>query len=90
MNSGQDDPLNVTTTVADQSWYRNVVDFISAKSEQWLRSGCQVVWLIDPGRETAAVCTLEDGAYVMRSVATLTDAELLPGFELPVSELFKQ
>jgi len=63
---------------------------VSAKSEQWLRSGCRTVWLIDPGRETAAVCTLEDGSYVMRSVEILTEPELLPGFELPVNELFQQ
>jgi len=63
---------------------------VSAKSEQWLRAGCKVVWLIDPARETAAVCTLEDGAYVMRSVEVLSDANLLPGFELPVNELFQQ
>jgi Uma2 family endonuclease len=64
--------------------------FVNAKSEQWLRSGCQTVWLIDPARETAAVCTLESGVYVMRSAEVLTDAKLLPGFELPVSELFQQ
>ena len=49
-----------------------------------------MVWLIDPERETAAVCMLEDGAYVRRSVQTLTDVERLPGFELSLSELYRQ
>ena len=48
------------------------------------------MWLIDPERETAAVWTLEDGAYVRRSVQMLTDVELLSGLELSLSELFRQ
>lgn len=62
---------------------------VSAKAEQWLRCGCQIVWIVDPVRETAAVCVLENDAFVLRAVKILAATELLPGFELPVKSLFE-
>lgn len=60
---------------------------VHEKAEQWLNSGCREVWLIDPRRKSASVCTLAEGALVLMPVQRLT-SELLPGFELPVEELF--
>ncbi|MEZ6061229.1 MAG: Uma2 family endonuclease [Planctomycetaceae bacterium] len=62
---------------------------VHQKAEQWLRSGASVVWLIDPTRETGAVCRLEDGEFHLRSVRELAAPELLPGFSLPVHDLFE-
>ena len=62
---------------------------VSAKAEQWLRCGTTTVWLIDPVRDSAAVCVLEDDVFVLRAVTELADAELLPGFVLPVKSLFE-
>ncbi len=62
---------------------------VSAKAEQWLRCGTTTVWLIDPVRDSAAVCVLEEDVFVLRAVTELADAELLPGFVLPVKSLFE-
>ena len=61
---------------------------VSQKAEQWLRSGSDVVWLVDPSRDTAAICVLEEDAFVSRTVTQLTAPDLLPGFSLSVKSLF--
>jgi len=61
---------------------------VSQKAEQWLRSGSAIVWLVDPSRDSAAICLLEDDAFVSRSVTELTAPDLLPGFSLSVKSLF--
>lgn len=62
---------------------------VSAKAEQWLRCGSSQVWLIDPARETACICYLENDEVVSRSVQSLTASTLLPCFDLPVKSLFE-
>jgi Uma2 family endonuclease len=62
---------------------------VSAKAEQWLRCGSSQVWLIDPARETACICYLENDEFVSRSVQSLKASPLLPGFELQVKSLFE-
>ncbi len=57
------------------------------KAEHWLRSGCHEVWLIDPRHESASIWTVSGESVAHESVESLTSA-LLPGFALPVRELF--
>jgi Uma2 family endonuclease len=58
------------------------------KTQAWLAAGCKEVWLVDPQRKTASICTLSGNAVVMEPVERLT-SKLLPGFELPVADLFQ-
>jgi Uma2 family endonuclease len=62
---------------------------VEEKTEDWLTGGCGEVWLIDPRRRSASVCTQVDGAVVRRSVTQFV-SERLPGFELPVEQLFER
>ena len=62
---------------------------VHEKAEQWLTSGCCEVWLIDPRRKSASKCTLADQAIVLTPMQRLA-SELLPGFDLPVEQLFER
>ena len=61
---------------------------VHEKAEQWLGSGCCEVWLIDPRRKSASKCLPADHSILLTPVDKLT-SDLLPGFELRVSELFE-
>ncbi|MGQ4646079.1 Uma2 family endonuclease [Lyngbya aestuarii] len=58
------------------------------KIELFLKLGTQVGILIDPDKLTLAVYRLNQPAVVLKDGDTLTIPELLPGWELAVSELW--
>jgi len=66
----------------------NSASEMQEKTEDWLNSGCREVWLIDPQRKTASISRLSGSSVLVKTVETLA-SELLPGFELQVSELFQ-
>jgi Uma2 family endonuclease len=61
---------------------------VIAKVEDWLDSGCQAVWVVDPKTRTIAVHRRTREALMLRPTDTLTGGELLPGFSIPVAEIF--
>ena len=62
---------------------------VQRKTEDWLSNGCHEVWLIDPRLKSATICTLGSQGVQVEAVDRLTTS-LLPGFELPVVEVFRQ
>lgn len=60
----------------------------SDKAVRWLDAGVQVVWLIWPAKRRVQIHTGEVDISTLGPDDTLTCAELLPGFELALSELF--
>ena len=66
----------------------NSASEIQEKTEDWLHSDCLEVWLIDPQRKTASICTLSGRGVQVDTVDTLS-SNLLPGFTLKVAELFQ-
>ena len=61
---------------------------VLAKVVTWLEAGAQVVWLVWPESQTVQVWTSPDYAVTVPRDATLTCPALLPGFELPLAEVF--
>jgi Uma2 family endonuclease len=61
---------------------------ISAKVQEWLRAGCLLVWLVDP--QTRTVTAHRPGAEMKTFAETeiLDCPDLLPGFSVPVVEIF--
>jgi len=55
------------------------------KVDEYLRQGVKIVWLAIANTREVLVCTPK-GKYSVRD--TLTAPELLPGFELPVQDIF--
>jgi Uma2 family endonuclease len=58
---------------------------VMEKVEAYLQQGAQIVWIVIPDTREVLVCTSQ-GKYSVRDL--LTAPELLPGFELSVSEIF--
>jgi Uma2 family endonuclease len=61
---------------------------VLAKAQDWLDAGCRAVWVIDPDTRTATVYRSLTEIAVLRVSDRLTCEDLLPGFSLPVGELF--
>lgn len=58
-------------------------EYLRDKVAEWLESGTQEVWVVDPRKRTVAI----NGTTTLGEADTLTSA-LLPGFELTVREIF--
>jgi Uma2 family endonuclease len=60
--------------------HQRIVDFIDA--------GVQLVWAIDPHSQSAMVYHADGSARLVRTDDVLDGEDILPGFILPLSELF--
>ena len=58
------------------------------KVHQWLDAGCLAVWVVDPEKRTVSVYQRPDRAITLTAGDELDGADVLPGFRLPVSEIF--
>lgn len=61
---------------------------IAEKVDLYLAHGVQMVWIVDPRRATAVVHTPDGLARRLALGDTLEGGEALPGFALPLAELF--
>src|SRR5918911_1342971 len=61
---------------------------VNSKVAQWLDAGVRLVWVVDP--ETRVVVAHQPGgvAHLLREGDALDGEDVLPGFRLPLSELF--
>jgi Uma2 family endonuclease len=62
---------------------------VEEKVGQWLRSGCTTVWVVNPKQRSVAVHRAEGAVRVLTDADTLDDGDLLPGFALPIAEVFR-
>jgi Uma2 family endonuclease len=60
---------------------------VARKVALYLRYGTRMVWVIDPASKTVVVHTSE-GAHTFGENDTLTGGDVLPGFTLPVRDIF--
>lgn len=60
---------------------------VQEKALSWLESGTKAVWVVDPAARAVTVYQ-PDGNRLLRGDVVLTDADLLPGLEIPIAELF--
>lgn len=58
------------------------------KLHDYFTAGVRLVWYIDPRARTAKVYTSEDQCTEFDEQQSLCGGEVLPGFELPLEELF--
>lgn len=61
---------------------------VLAKVRDWLQAGCRRVWVVDPRTRTVSVHRSPSQIVVLSETDALTDDDLLPGFRLPVAEIF--
>ncbi|MFO0927054.1 MAG: Uma2 family endonuclease [Gemmataceae bacterium] len=58
------------------------------KRQEYFQAGVQRVWYVDPVTRTVTVYTAADLATVLGEKDTLDGGDLLPGFAVPVRDLF--
>jgi Uma2 family endonuclease len=61
---------------------------VLAKTRDWLAAGCRAVWVVDPAERTVSI---HDNCGQVRTLGVsdeLTGSDVVPGFRLPVAEIF--
>ena len=60
------------------------------KLQEYFTAGVRLVWYVDPIRQEVYVYTATDQREVLHADHTLRGGEVLPGFTLPVRQLFTE
>jgi len=60
------------------------------KREDYFNAGTRLVWEIDPRAETVRVFTGIDDSTLLTTADTLDGAEVLPGFQVSIREMFER
>jgi Uma2 family endonuclease len=66
----------------------NTAKEIDRKLAELFAAGCKLAWVIDPPTKTAEVYTSAKRFKVLDVTGTLDGGKVLPGFALPLAELF--
>src|SRR5262245_31576443 len=61
---------------------------VHEKALSWLEHGARLVWVIDPVARSATVYRGIDDVHALAPDAELTGDDVLPGFVVPLSDLF--
>ena len=61
---------------------------MSRKLDDYFASGVRLVWFVDLRRRTAEVFTARESSTVLHVHEKLTGDDVVPGFVLPLQELF--
>ena len=79
--------LTIPELVVEIRSKNDTVAEMRARAEKYLRAGVQIVWLIDPGAKSMTVCRAQETREV--KIGDILTAEgVIPGFQVPVAELF--
>ncbi len=68
----------------------NTADEIDTKIRDYFRGGTLLVWVIDQDDRTATVYTAADTFVTLTDADTLDGGAVLPGFALPLADLFNE
>jgi Uma2 family endonuclease len=63
---------------------------MARKRQEYCAAGVHVVWQVDSNARTVEVFTAPDQSTVLHEAQTLTGGTVLPGFTLPLQELFSK
>lgn len=61
---------------------------VEEKVLDYLHAGTQLIWLVQPETQTVTIYRSLDNIRILTAADTLDGGDLLPGFTLPVAELF--
>jgi Uma2 family endonuclease len=68
----------------------NTAGEMKRKLDDCFAAGVRLVWYIDPAPRTARVYTSPDECAVLTVTDVLSGGDVLPGFELPLGDLFAE
>src|SRR5262245_3614894 len=63
---------------------------MAAKRQDYFAAGVELVWEVDPDKRTVAVYVTPAGCVTLGLVDVLDGGPVLPGFRLPVADLFAE
>ena len=63
---------------------------ISRKRREYFAAGVRLAWFVDPVARTVTVYTAVDQSTLLHVAHTLDGGAVLPGFALPLQELFDE
>jgi Uma2 family endonuclease len=63
---------------------------MSRKLREYFEAGVHLVWLVDPRKRTVRVHTAVDHAVLFSEGQSIDGGAVLPGFVLPLNELFAE
>ncbi len=66
----------------------DVATKVQTKTEQWLRHGARLVWLVYPDTRSVVVYRYLSDAHVLHEDDELSGDPVLPGFSCPVNDIF--
>jgi Uma2 family endonuclease len=66
----------------------NTTEEMERKLKEYFLAGTRLVWIITPDSRTVHVYTSPDEWTVLSETDTLTGGDVLPGFKLPLKQLF--
>lgn len=61
---------------------------VVVKLEMYQEAGVPLIWLVDPEKTTITVIASGKSTKVLQSGDTLDGGDVLPGFSVPVAEIF--
>jgi len=61
---------------------------VLAKVHEWLDAGCRAVWLVDPETRTVTVYRSRSQISTLGASDELTGEDVVPGFSIPVADVF--
>ncbi|HEX2279999.1 MAG TPA: Uma2 family endonuclease [Candidatus Tectomicrobia bacterium] len=66
----------------------DTVEEISARIDDWLGAGVQMLWVVDPFRRTVTIYRSGRDPVLLGEHGTLEGDPVVPGFRCPVAEIF--
>jgi Uma2 family endonuclease len=63
---------------------------VQAKVDEYLAAGVLVVWVADPADQTITAHRPNQPPHVFGATDTLTIPDIIPGFQFPVADLFRE
>ena len=64
--------------------------YLDRKVADYLQAGVQIVWIVDPDANTVVEHHPGAASKTLGTADTLTCHDIIPGFRLPLAELFKE
>lgn len=62
--------------------------YVMEKTNQWLASGVQAVWIVDPKTKLLTSYRRRDSETTVTTSSSLEDVDLLPGFSMSAADIF--
>lgn len=70
--------------------YFNTILQLSRKNFEYFDNGCRLVWVINPDEQSVLVYRQPQPDRLLKIADNLDGEDVIPGFTLPVSELFAE